>query len=145
MADVVQQLESQCNTSSPCSYEAILSQYRTQFCNRPLRVLAPWKFQPWLGNEASRFEEKVSTPVHIAYEDPTVISSLVEKQLTDWAQQDLWIIDGSSLASLTYRQALLTLEQKVQDTPDISWPGFQELWANLTVVGGRTVAVPLSR
>ncbi|GIL47993.1 hypothetical protein Vafri_4714 [Volvox africanus] len=143
MAGVVQQLESRCNTSSP-PYEQILSAYRAQCCSRPLRVLAPATLESWITRQANQFEQQVSTAVNVTYSDPSIIPSTVDSQLKGWAEQDLWIVDGASIPPLAYLKALLPLEQKIQDSPDAAWVGYQPLWSNLSVAGGRTIAVPIS-
>ncbi|GLI69572.1 hypothetical protein VaNZ11_014230, partial [Volvox africanus] len=143
MAGVVQQLESRCNSSSP-PYEQILLAYRAQCCSRPLRVLAPTTLESWITRQAIQFEQQVSTAVNVTYGDPSIIPSTVDSQLNGWAEQDLWIVDGASIPPLAYRKALLPLEQKIQDSPDATWDGYQSLWSNLSVAGVRTIAVPIS-
>ncbi|EFJ41253.1 hypothetical protein VOLCADRAFT_119755 [Volvox carteri f. nagariensis] len=118
MSDVIQELELQCNSSSP-SYDRVLSTYRAQCCSRPLRVLAPTTLKSWVTQQAVQFERQISTPVNVTYVDPGSIPSTIDSQLTGWAQQDLWIVDGASIPFLNYKRALLPLEQKINDSPDV--------------------------
>ncbi|GFR40647.1 hypothetical protein Agub_g1232 [Astrephomene gubernaculifera] len=124
-------------------YEDILLTYKTQCTSRPLRILAPSTFTDWISRQAAQFEELVGISVNMTFKDYFRIPSLIDLQLSDWAQQDVWMVDGASLPYLAYRNALLPLDNCIEANAAVGWSDIHPLWASLSRAGNKTIAMPV--
>ncbi|PNH11821.1 hypothetical protein TSOC_001320 [Tetrabaena socialis] len=144
---VVAALEEKCSSGANApTYEALLASYSQQCVSstRALRVLAPVAVQPWLGRQAVQFSGLHSQgTIDVKNVDYYLVPSIIDQQLSGLALQDLWIVDGGSLAELVDHNVTLALDGFIANDPAVDWGDFHPTWAAQSTYGNQIVAMPI--